>query len=47
MLTLESAWKAYLNGDIGPWEFQEVVEELGFVGWTGTEDGKVIVHSAW
>ncbi len=45
MISIDSAWQAYLNGDLDPWDFQEVVEYYGFAGWTGTSDGKVIVHS--
>jgi len=44
MITIESAWYAYLDGILSPWDLQEVVESYGFVGWTGEEDGTVIIH---
>jgi hypothetical protein len=42
---IENGWKAYTNGLIGPWEFQEVVEQCGFKGWTGQPDGNVLIHT--
>lgn len=44
MLTIESAFQAYLEGILSPWDLQEVVEWHGFKGWTGTPDGKLLVH---
>lgn len=43
-LMITNAHKAYMEGKIGPWELQEVIEKCGFKGWTGTSDGKLIVH---
>ena len=45
-LTIERAFKAYKEGKIGPWDLQAVIEKCGYFGWTGTPDGKLIVHTA-
>jgi len=45
MLSIESAFQAYKIGLLDPWDLQEVVESFGFKGWTGTSDGKLIVHT--
>lgn len=44
MISIESAFQAYLDGTFGPWDLQEVVEWHGFEGWTCTPDSKLIVH---
>lgn len=41
---LQAAWQQYLNGEIGPWDFQALVEQAGFGGWTGNSDGTVTIH---
>jgi hypothetical protein len=41
---LQKAWRQYVQGEIGPWDFQAVVEHCGFRGWTGQADGTVIIH---
>ncbi len=46
MMSIESAFNAYLNGDIDGWDLQDVVEQHGFGGFTVTEDCKLIVHMA-
>lgn len=44
--TISKQFKRYLDGEIGPWDLQAVIEHYGFAGWTGTPDGKLIVHVA-
>lgn len=41
---LTKAWGRYLKGEIGPWDFQAVVESCGYWGWSGQSDGTVIIH---
>lgn len=43
-LRLRKAWQQYQSGAIGPWDFQKVVEDCGFWGWTAQGDGTVIIH---
>lgn len=34
MLSIQSAFNAYLLGDLSPWDLQDVVERHGFEGWS-------------
>lgn len=44
MLSIESAYHAYLDGDLDGWDLLEVVQDHGFGGFTVEEDG-IYIHS--
>ena len=43
MLDINSAFMAYLHGDLDGWDLLEVIEDHGFNGYTINEDGILII----
>lgn len=46
MLSIQSAFNAYLMGDLGPWDVQAIVEANGYAGWECKSDLSIKLYSA-
>jgi len=44
MISIDSAFQAYLVGDLDGWDLMEVVQEAGYTGFTVTKDKTLKLH---